>query len=171
MGAAASSPLNSGLELAAARPRDPLHQLTPTLSGLIPTHRASTITKSKSPPIRCLNTRPIALALASRMTEVAEYQQLDLLHVHYAIPHSISALARSANDHQPLSPLRHHAARHRHHTRRRRPLLTFPITKFSIERSDGVTTISEFMRKRTEEFFGITTAGRSHSQFRQLRTL
>ena len=32
----------------------------------------------------------------------------------------------------------------------------FPITKFSIERSDGVTTISEYMRRRTEDFFGIT---------------
>src|ERR671922_3026780 len=35
---------------------------------------------------------PYCLALASRMAEVAEYHQLDLLHVHYAIPHSISAL-------------------------------------------------------------------------------
>src|ERR1700737_1175096 len=35
---------------------------------------------------------PYALALASRMFEVAERQNLDLLHVHYAIPHSISAL-------------------------------------------------------------------------------
>ena len=35
---------------------------------------------------------PYALALASRMMEVAQYQKLDLLHVHYAIPHSISAL-------------------------------------------------------------------------------
>jgi L-malate glycosyltransferase len=33
----------------------------------------------------------------------------------------------------------------------------FPITKFSIEESDGVTTISEYMRKRTEEFFGIVS--------------
>src|SRR5216683_2367842 len=32
----------------------------------------------------------------------------------------------------------------------------FPITKFSIERSDGVTTISEYMRQRTVDFFGIT---------------
>ena len=98
---------------------------------------------------------PYALALASRMTEVAEYQQLDLLHVHYAIPHSISALLA-----QQMT------------TSRYLPFVTtlhgtditlvgadrsyFPITKFSIERSDGVTTISEFMRKRTEEFFGIT---------------
>jgi N-acetyl-alpha-D-glucosaminyl L-malate synthase BshA len=98
---------------------------------------------------------PYALALASRMMEVAEYQKLDLLHVHYAIPHSISALLA-----QQMT------------TSRYLPFVTtlhgtditlvgadrsyFPITKFSIEQSDGITTISEFMRKRTEEFFGIT---------------
>ena len=36
---------------------------------------------------------PYDLALASRMADVAEYYRLDLLHVHYAIPHSVSALA------------------------------------------------------------------------------
>jgi N-acetyl-alpha-D-glucosaminyl L-malate synthase BshA len=97
---------------------------------------------------------PYSLALASRMYEVAERHQLDLLHVHYAIPHSISALLA-----QQMT------------TSRFLPFITtlhgtditlvgtdrsyFPITKFSIERSNGVTTISEFMRKRTEEFFGI----------------
>src|SRR6476619_2670143 len=35
---------------------------------------------------------PYCLALASRMAEVAETHSLDLLHVHYAIPHSISAM-------------------------------------------------------------------------------
>src|SRR6201987_3839122 len=35
---------------------------------------------------------PYDLALASRMAEVAEFYDLDLLHVHYAIPHSVSAL-------------------------------------------------------------------------------
>ena len=97
---------------------------------------------------------PYSLALASRMAEVAEQHSLDLLHVHYAIPHSISALLA-----QEMTP------------RRRLPFITtlhgtditlvgadrsyFPITKFSIERSDGVTTISEYMRRRTVEFFGI----------------
>jgi len=97
---------------------------------------------------------PYSLALASRMAEVAELHSLDLLHVHYAIPHSISALLA-----QQMTP------------QRRLPFITtlhgtditlvgtdrsyFPITKFSIERSDGVTTISEYMRKRTIEFFGI----------------
>jgi N-acetyl-alpha-D-glucosaminyl L-malate synthase BshA len=97
---------------------------------------------------------PYSLALASRMAEVAERQNLDLLHVHYAIPHSISALLA-----QQMT------------TSRRLPFITtlhgtditlvgadrsyFPITKFSIEQSDGVTTISEYMRNRTVEFFGI----------------
>ncbi|MBV8896499.1 MAG: N-acetyl-alpha-D-glucosaminyl L-malate synthase BshA [Acidobacteriaceae bacterium] len=97
---------------------------------------------------------PYCLALASRMTEVAERHQLDLLHVHYAIPHSISALLAKQMT-----------------TARRLPFVTtlhgtditlvgadpsyFPITKFSIEQSDGVTTISEYMRQRTIEFFGI----------------
>lgn len=97
---------------------------------------------------------PYTLALASRMTEVAERRRLDLLHVHYAIPHSIAALLA-----QQMT------------TERRLPFITtlhgtditlvgadrsyFPITKFSIERSDGITTISEYMRRRTIDVFGV----------------
>jgi N-acetyl-alpha-D-glucosaminyl L-malate synthase BshA len=97
---------------------------------------------------------PYVLALASRMADVAEQHQLDLLHVHYAIPHSISALLA-----QQMT------------TQRRLPFITtlhgtditlvgadpsyFSITKFSIERSDGITTISEYMRQRTFDFFGV----------------
>jgi N-acetyl-alpha-D-glucosaminyl L-malate synthase BshA len=98
---------------------------------------------------------PYCLALASRMEEVAERYELDLLHVHYAIPHSIAALLAR----QMAAP------------RRRLPFVTtlhgtditlvgadrsyFPITKFSIEQSDGVTTISRYMQQRTIEFFGV----------------
>jgi N-acetyl-alpha-D-glucosaminyl L-malate synthase BshA len=98
---------------------------------------------------------PYCLALASHMADVAERYELDLLHVHYAIPHSISAmLAR-----QMMEKLR------------RLPFITtlhgtditlvgmdrsyFPITKFSIEQSDGVTSISEYLRKRTVDEFGV----------------
>ena len=97
---------------------------------------------------------PYSLALASRMADVAESYELDLLHVHYAIPHSISALLAQ----QMLAP------------GRRLPFVTtlhgtditlvgsdpsyFPITKFSIERSNGVTSISEYLRQRTVEVFG-----------------
>ena len=97
---------------------------------------------------------PYTLALATKMLEVFESASLDLLHVHYAIPHSVSALlARSM-----ASP-------------RRLPFITtlhgtditlvgsnrsyLPITKFSIEQSDGVTAISDYLKKRTLEEFEI----------------
>ncbi len=98
---------------------------------------------------------PYSLALASRMAEVSESYALDVLHVHYAIPHSISALLAQ----QMLARTR------------RLPFVTtlhgtditlvgtdrsyFPITKFSIEQSDGVTSISEYLRRQTVEVFGI----------------
>ena len=99
---------------------------------------------------------PYCLALASRMAEVAECYELDLLHVHYAIPHSIAALL----------------ARQMMASRRRLPFITtlhgtditlvgtdrsyFPITKFSIEQSDGITTISQYMEQRTVDVFGVS---------------
>jgi len=96
---------------------------------------------------------PYTLALASKMSEVAESARLDLLHVHYAIPHSVSAyLARNMS------------------LPRRLPFITtlhgtditlvggnrsyLPITKFSIEESDGVTAISNYLKQRTIEEFG-----------------
>jgi N-acetyl-alpha-D-glucosaminyl L-malate synthase BshA len=100
---------------------------------------------------------PYDLALATRMAEVAEFYSLDLLHVHYAIPHSVSALLAR----QML------AARGRH-----LPFITtlhgtditlvgldrsyLPITRFGIDESDGVTAISEHLRERTVQAFGIT---------------
>jgi N-acetyl-alpha-D-glucosaminyl L-malate synthase BshA len=97
---------------------------------------------------------PYCLALASRMAEVAERYSLDLLHVHYAIPHSVSAML--ARDMTP----------------RRLPFVTtlhgtdvtlvgvepsyFPITKHAIEKSDGVTVISDFLLRETLDVFGIT---------------
>jgi N-acetyl-alpha-D-glucosaminyl L-malate synthase BshA len=74
--------------------------------------------------------------------------------VHYAIPHSISALLAqqmTTNRFLPFITTLHGTDITLVGTDRS----YFPITKFSIERSNGVTTISEFMRQRTEEFFGI----------------
>src|SRR5690242_3966807 len=98
---------------------------------------------------------PYCLALASRMAEVAEDYKLDLLHVHYAIPHSIAALLAQ----QMMAP------------RKRLPFITtlhgtditlvgmdrsyFPITKFSIEKSNGITSISNHLRQHTLETFGV----------------
>ena len=99
---------------------------------------------------------PYDLALATRMAEVAEFYSLDILHVHYAIPHSVCALLAR----QML------AARGRH-----LPFITtlhgtditlvgldrsyLPITRFGIEESDGVTAISSYLRDRTYEAFEI----------------
>jgi L-malate glycosyltransferase len=97
---------------------------------------------------------PYTLALATKMLEVFESESLDLLHVHYAIPHSVSALlARSM-----AAP-------------RRLPFITtlhgtditlvgsnrsyLPITKFSIEQSDGVTCISRYLLNQTLKEFDI----------------
>jgi L-malate glycosyltransferase len=100
---------------------------------------------------------PYDLALATRMAEVAELHSLDLLHVHYAIPHSVSALLAR----QMLAK-----------NGRRLPFITtlhgtditlvgldrsyLPITRFGIDESDGVTAISSHLRERTRENLGIT---------------
>ncbi len=69
---------------------------------------------------------PYDLALASRMSEVAEYYGLDLLHVHYAIPALGfgAAGAADARRARPPSAFRDHSARHRHHAGRTRPQLS-----------------------------------------------
>ena len=96
---------------------------------------------------------PYTLALAVKMAEVAEIHHLDLIHCHYAIPHSVSAfLAKSM-----LNP-------------RRLPVVTtlhgtditlvgaersyLPITRFSIEQSDGVTAVSRYLKNATRDVIG-----------------
>jgi L-malate glycosyltransferase len=96
---------------------------------------------------------PYALALATKMAEIAEVHNLDLLHCHYAIPHSVSAfLAKSM-----LLP-------------RRLPVVTtlhgtditlvgsdrsyLPITRFSINQSDGVTAVSNYLKEATIRVIG-----------------
>jgi L-malate glycosyltransferase len=96
---------------------------------------------------------PYDLALATKMAEVALREELDLLHVHYAIPHSISALLARKMLRRPM------------------PFMTtlhgtditlvgsdrsyLPITRLGIEESDTVTAVSEYLKRRTIEEFGI----------------
>lgn len=101
---------------------------------------------------------PYDLALATRMAEVAQLYDLDLLHVHYAIPHSVSALlARQMLAAAPRP--------------KKLPFVTtlhgtditlvgidrsyLPITRYSIEQSDGVTAISNYLRDRTQRIFDV----------------
>jgi N-acetyl-alpha-D-glucosaminyl L-malate synthase BshA len=97
---------------------------------------------------------PYTLALASKQHEVALQQKLDVLHVHYAIPHATTAwLAR-----EMLGP-----------ARRLKVITTLhgtditlvgqeesfhAITKFSIEKSDAVTAVSTYLKDETIRAFG-----------------
>jgi N-acetyl-alpha-D-glucosaminyl L-malate synthase BshA len=102
---------------------------------------------------------PYDLALASRMAEVAEVYGLDLLHVHYAIPHSVSALlakqmlaANGGNGRKlPFATTLHGTDI----TLVGLDRSYLPITKFSIEQSDGVTAISKYLRDRTVQEFDV----------------
>jgi L-malate glycosyltransferase len=99
--------------------------------------------------------QPYTLALATKMATVAQEENLDLLHVHYAIPHSISAiLARES-----LKP------------QIKLPVITtlhgtditlvgadrsyLPITRYGIMQSDGVTAISNYLKEATHEIFHV----------------
>lgn len=97
---------------------------------------------------------PYTLALASKQHEVVVREELEILHVHYAIPHATTAyLAREMLNGE----------------RRLRVITTlhgtditlvgqessfYAITKFSIERSDAVTAVSSYLRDETYRAFG-----------------
>ena len=97
--------------------------------------------------------QPYDLALATKMATVARSEKLDLLHVHYAIPHSISAIL----------------ARESIKDKRYVPVITtlhgtditlvgadrsyLPITKYGLQQSDGVTAVSRFLKQATIETF------------------
>src|SRR4030067_2519239 len=89
------------------------------------------------------------LALASKMVEVVEFEDLDLLHVHYAIPHASSAylaknMLKKKKDVKIITTL--------HGTDITLVGLEpsfLPLVKFSIEESDGVTAVSRFLKEKT----------------------
>jgi N-acetyl-alpha-D-glucosaminyl L-malate synthase BshA len=98
---------------------------------------------------------PYDLALAVRMHEVVRDHKLDILHCHYAIPHATSAwiaremLREGGSDVRVVTTL--------HGTDitivgQERSFYT--ITRFSIERSDSVTAVSEYLRDETYRAFG-----------------
>jgi len=101
---------------------------------------------------------PYETALASKMVDVVKYEKLDLLHVHYAIPHAaVAYMAKQI--------LKTHGINI--------PVITtlhgtditlvgsnksfFPVAEFSINESDGVTTVSNQLKKQTQETFDVKT--------------
>lgn len=95
-----------------------------------------------------------ALPLAVKIAEVAAEYQLDVLHVHYAIPHATSAfLAKQLiKTKRPVVITTLHGT---DITLVGRDPGYFEIVKFSIEHSQGVTAVSESLRQQTKEYFGI----------------
>jgi N-acetyl-alpha-D-glucosaminyl L-malate synthase BshA len=93
---------------------------------------------------------PYSLALATQMVEVARHHQLDLVHVHYAVPNAVSAvLAREILEPQPLK-----VVTTLHGTIGNDPNY-LETTRFGIEKSDAVTAVSEALKIATVEQLGV----------------
>ena len=99
---------------------------------------------------------PYELALASKMVSVVKYEKLDLLHVHYAIPHASSAymakqILRTQGIEIPVVTTLHGTDI----TLVGKDPSYEPVVTFSINESDGVTAVSADLRKETYEHFDI----------------
>ena len=97
---------------------------------------------------------PYALALAVKQHEVAKREQLDLMHVHYAIPHAATAwlakqMLKSERDLKIVTTLHGTDI-----TLVGQDPSYYTLTKFSIEQSDAVTAVSAFLREETYRAFG-----------------
>src|SRR5918994_4955945 len=100
---------------------------------------------------------PYELALASKMVDVVKNEKLDLLHVHYAIPHASAAyMAKQILKTQgiviPVVTTLHGTDI----TLVGKDASYEPVVTFSINNSDGVTAVSEDLRKETYSYFKIT---------------
>ena len=97
---------------------------------------------------------PYTLALASKQHEVVLGEELDLLHVHYAIPHATTAyLAREMlKGERPVKVIT--TLHGTDITLVGQESSFYAITKFSIEQSDGVTAVSNYLRDETYRAFG-----------------
>jgi len=99
---------------------------------------------------------PYELALASKMVDVAKFEKLDLLHVHYAIPHASAAvmarqILKSEGIDIPVVTTLHGTDI----TLVGKDPSYEPVVTFSINQSDGVTAVSEDLKKDTYKHFNI----------------
>jgi L-malate glycosyltransferase len=100
---------------------------------------------------------PYELALASKMVSVVKDEKLDLLHVHYAIPHASAAymakqILKTEGIHIPVVTTLHGTDI----TLVGKDASYEPVVTFSINQSDGVTAVSSDLRRETFEHFKIT---------------
>ncbi|MFM8744992.1 MAG: N-acetyl-alpha-D-glucosaminyl L-malate synthase BshA [Cytophagales bacterium] len=100
---------------------------------------------------------PYELALASKMVSVVKNEKLDLLHVHYAIPHASAAymaqqILKTEGIYIPFITTLHGTDI----TLVGKDASYEPVVTFSINQSDGVTSVSEDLKRETYQFFKIT---------------
>lgn len=100
---------------------------------------------------------PYELALASTMVNVIQYEELDLLHVHYAIPHASAAymakqILRTEGHDIPVITTLHGTDI----TLVGKDASYEPVVTFSINESDGVTAVSEDLKEDTYKHFKVT---------------
>ena len=101
---------------------------------------------------------PYELALSSKMVDVVINEGLDLLHVHYAIPHASAAymaqqILKEKGYHIPFITTLHGTDI----TIVGKDATNEPVVTFSINRSNGVTAVSDDLRKDTIDLFDVTT--------------
>jgi N-acetyl-alpha-D-glucosaminyl L-malate synthase BshA len=99
---------------------------------------------------------PYELALASRLVDVVRFEKLDILHVHYAIPHASAAfmakqILATYGINIPVVTTLHGTDI----TLVGKDRTFKPVVTFSINKSDGVTAVSQNLRNETYEFFEI----------------
>ncbi|MGB4960751.1 MAG: N-acetyl-alpha-D-glucosaminyl L-malate synthase BshA [Saprospiraceae bacterium] len=99
---------------------------------------------------------PYETSLASKMVDVIRFEKLDILHVHYAIPHAAVAymakqILKSQNIHIPVVTTLHGTDI----TLVGNDISFAPVVEFSINESDGVTAVSEQLRQETLDSFQI----------------
>jgi len=100
---------------------------------------------------------PYETALASKLVDVVMHENLDLLHVHYAIPHAavaymVKSILKTKGISLPIVTTLHGTD------------ITLvgvdksfaPVVEFSINKSDGVTSVSNHLKKQTEDTFDLT---------------
>ncbi len=97
---------------------------------------------------------PYVLALTGKLVEVVREQKLDLLHVHYAIPHSTAAhLAREILAGQGIRVKVITTLHGTDITLVGKDPNYAPVVSFAIQQSDAVTAVSDFLRDETHRYF------------------
>ncbi len=131
-----------------------VHVLSPSLPPrLVGFEDRITFHEVTASPYPLFEGSPYSIALGSKMADVADHHQLDILHAHYAIPHAMAALlARMALGNRLKVVTTLHGT---DITVVGSDPSYLPMVKMAIRESDGVTAVSEYLRQETLRTFQV----------------